>query len=260
MSLLEKKKYTVLALLLVFILPINSSGQNQSFIESGSIEFERSENVFFYLDSYYGTLEGDMKKYADEYKNNNSKFKLTSFILDFDTNESIFLPKSNSELKIDFLSQFSSENKVLIDFKRQTYSAQKNIFGLKYLFNEPIKKINWKLTGETREIAGFLCRRANGLIADSIYVVAFYTDQIIPKGGPESFIGLPGMILGVALPNEHITWFAKRYTPGRDRQLLIRNKIEGKAITTSELDEVFKNERNRRTLNLLNFIKRRTLF
>ena len=33
--------------------------------------------------------------------------------------------------------------------------------------------------------------------------------MVIPvSGGSESFTGLPGMILGVALPREHITWFA----------------------------------------------------
>lgn len=48
---------------------------------------------------------------------------------------------------------------------------------------------------------------------DSIYIVAFYTDEIPVSGGPESFAGLPGMIQGVALQHEHITWFAKLVTP-----------------------------------------------
>jgi GLPGLI family protein len=47
---------------------------------------------------------------------------------------------------------------------------------------------------------------------DSIYVVAFYTTQIPISGGPESFNGLPGMILGVALPHENLTWFASKVT------------------------------------------------
>jgi GLPGLI family protein len=66
------------------------------------------------------------------------------------------------------------------------------------------------LTDETRTIAGFSCRRANALIMDSIYVVAFYTDEILTTGGPESFSGLPGMILGIALPHQHVTWFATK--------------------------------------------------
>ena len=54
-------------------------------------------------------------------------------------------------------------------------------------------------------------------------------------GGPESFNGLPGMILGLALPHEHITWFAtKVYTDNiSDTQLLPPAK--GKKTTSSAL-------------------------
>ena len=45
---------------------------------------------------------------------------------------------------------------------------------------------------------------------DSIVVIAFYTDEILPSGGPESFTGLPGMILGIAVPKMHTTWYATK--------------------------------------------------
>ena len=61
-------------------------------------------------------------------------------------------------------------------------------------------------------LPGYTCRRANALMMDSIYVVAFYTTQIPVSGGPESFNGLPGMILGVALPHENLSWFATKVT------------------------------------------------
>ena len=46
----------------------------------------------------------------------------------------------------------------------------------------------------------FLCRKALTKICDSVVVVAFYTNEIIPSGGPESFGGLPGMILEFGHP------------------------------------------------------------
>ncbi|PWG79565.1 GLPGLI family protein [Pararcticibacter amylolyticus] len=73
---------------------------------------------------------------------------------------------------------------------------------------DTLHKIRWKITPETRDILGYTCRRANALLMDSIYVVAFYTDEIPFRGGPECFSGLPGLILGVALPHHNITWFA----------------------------------------------------
>jgi GLPGLI family protein len=40
--------------------------------------------------------------------------------------------------------------------------------------------------------------------------VAFYSPEIIPQSGPEFFSGLPGMILGLAIPRYYTTWFATK--------------------------------------------------
>jgi GLPGLI family protein len=73
---------------------------------------------------------------------------------------------------------------------------------------------------------------------DSIYVVAFYTDQIPVSGGPESFTGLPGMILGVALPYEHITWFATKVSEiPVDPKSLTLPATKKQPITLSALKE-----------------------
>ena len=98
-----------------------------------------------------------------------------------------------------------------------------------------MRNIKWKITDETRAIAGFQCRRANALIMDSIYVVAFYTDEIITNGGPESFSGLPGMILGVAIPHEHITWFATKVYTETIPEASVKPPVKGKKITNANL-------------------------
>ena len=53
-------------------------------------------------------------------------------------------------------------------------------------------------------------KKAVAKICDSVVVVAFYTDQILVKGGPESFNGLPGMILGLAIPRLSETIYATK--------------------------------------------------
>ena len=73
-----------------------------------------------------------------------------------------------------------------------------------------MRKVDWKIGTEIRKIAGFDCRKAVGKIMDSIIVIAFYTDEIVPNAGPESFAGLPGMILGIAIPKMHTTWYATK--------------------------------------------------
>jgi GLPGLI family protein len=126
-------------------------------------------------------------------------------------------------------------NTIFTDLNASTASDQKKVFEETFLVKDSTRKINWKITSETRDIAGYTCRRANALILDSIYVVAFYTDEIPLSGGPEAFTGLPGMILGVALPHENITWFATKVTdvPIEDKALIPPKK--GKQVNNKEL-------------------------
>ena len=73
---------------------------------------------------------------------------------------------------------------------------------------------------------------------DSVFVVAFYTDQIMVSGGPESFGGLQGMILGLAIPRLHTTWFATKVEnlSAKDEQQIIA-PTKGKKITKDDLKE-----------------------
>ena len=75
------------------------------------------------------------------------------------------------------------------------------------------------------------------MIMDSVYVVAFYTDEILAPGGPESFTGLPGMILGLALPHEHITWFATKVEISAPSPSEITPPTKGKKVNYAVLKE-----------------------
>ena len=70
---------------------------------------------------------------------------------------------------------------------------------------------------------------------DSIYVVAFYSDEIPVSGGPESFSGLPGMILGLALPHENVTWFATKVTDVPIPESSLRAPAKGKVTNYTNL-------------------------
>jgi|GEM_PF-84428 len=80
----------------------------------------------------------------------------------------------------------------------------------KYLLKDSLQVVTWRFTDEYRDIAGYECRRVNGATADSLYIVAFYTDQIPVSGGPVLTGGLPGMILGLAIPEMHINYWARQ--------------------------------------------------
>lgn len=80
----------------------------------------------------------------------------------------------------------------------------------KYIISDTLSNITWRFTDEYRDIAGFECRRVNGSTPDSLYLVAFYTDQIPVSAGPALSNGLPGMILGLAIPEMHIQYWATK--------------------------------------------------
>ncbi|RZF58479.1 GLPGLI family protein [Sphingobacterium corticibacterium] len=95
------------------------------------------------------------------------------------------------------------------NFREGTSELELNL-DEKYLLQDSLQQITWRFTDEYRNIAGYDCRRVNGATPDSLYIVAFYTDQIPISGGPALVHGLPGMILGLAIPEMHINYWARK--------------------------------------------------
>jgi GLPGLI family protein len=213
-----------------------AKNQNPIFLTHGKIEFEYKLNIYAQMQDY------DENGWKDWVKKNMPQFKTTYFNLAFDHNRTLYQPgKDNPENnKIWFGQDVADENVVYSDFEKQQAVSQKKVFEKMFLVQDSVRKTKWKITSETRNIAGFECRRANALIMDSIYVVAFYTDEIITPGGPESFCGLPGMILGVALPHQHVTWFATRLIDESLKPADFKIPTKGKIETNAALKESLK--------------------
>lgn len=192
---------------LLSLLVSSGSAQSTAIIHQGEIEFEKRINAYAILNEYYSS--DNAKQFASQYKATNPQFGITSYTLLFNDNRSLYTPTSNTAdmPKLPLLTRL---NIVYSDLVKHISFYKKRVYSEEFLVSDSLRHVRWKITDETKEIAGFICRRANAIIMDSVYVVAFYTDQIAPKSGPESFTGLPGMILGISLPHEHLTWFATR--------------------------------------------------
>jgi GLPGLI family protein len=206
-------------------------GQNTIFISQGKIEYEKRVNQ-------YSKLDGD-NAWTELEKKTMTKFKTSYFDLLFNGNQCLYKPGRESPDKNNdfFFEPPAQENVVYSDLGNARAISQKKVFEQLFLVQDSLRQIKWKITDETKVIAGFTCRRANAIIMDSIYVVAFYTDEILASGGPESFTGLPGMILGVALPHEHITWFATKVEAVPVAGTAIVAPGKGKKVNNSSLKE-----------------------
>jgi GLPGLI family protein len=208
------------------------SVQSQTvFIKSGKIEFERKTNTH----RLYFTGETD--SWAEEFKKLIPQFRTDYFDLVFTEDKTLYKPGKEPEVqKNGFFESPAMENIVYKDLAQQTTTSQKRVFESQFLLADSVKSLKWKLEPETRTIAGFECRKAVTRICDSVVVVAFYTDQIITPGGPESFNGLPGMILGLAIPRLYTTWFAtKLENIGSADQAKIIAPVKGKKASTKDM-------------------------
>lgn len=189
-------------ILLVLLLAKGFSASSQ-FISKGVIEYERKTNQHALMD--------DNSMWDAAAKKALPQFVISYFNLKFDRSHTVYKPGREPDVKQNKLySVFMADNEIATNLDSSTYVNSKSMQGATYLITEPTRKVDWKIGSETRTIAGFECRKAVGRIMDSVVVVAFYTDEILPSGGPESFTGLPGMILGLAIPRLHTTWYATK--------------------------------------------------
>jgi GLPGLI family protein len=152
----------------------------------------------------------------------------------------------------------ADKNVVYNDFKTGKTITQKPVFEETFLMEDSLLKIKWKLTADTRTIAGYDCRKAIGLIDDTVAVFAFYTDELLVTGGPEGIHGLPGMILGVGVPRLHTTWFATEVEVNGVSTGNILPATKGKKVDRKKmiiaLDDVLKNWGKRGRSMVLNFV------
>jgi GLPGLI family protein len=188
-------KYLFFCCILLFT--IYGIAHAQDFITRGKIEFEVKRNI--------------KKMYTAEQRTNNPfieslpEFDISYRELIFSWNQLIYQMGRKSTT-----SSYQYNVAVYTDLSKGQ-SIRKFPYGEdEYIVEDSIKKVKWKIDNETRKIAGWECRKAVGRIHDSVYVVAFYCPEIIPQGGPELFAGLPGMILGIAIPRTYTTWFATK--------------------------------------------------
>jgi GLPGLI family protein len=191
-------KKNILLLACLFVTGLASA----QFITKGKIEYERKTNQHAFMD--------ENSVWDEMAKKNLPKFVTYYFDLTFENGRTLYKPGRESVRQNKYWGVFDADNIISADLDKNSLITQKSIYGDTYLISDSLRKVQWKIGSEIREIAGFSCRKAVGRVMDSIVVIAFYTDEIIPSGGPESFSGLPGMILGIAIPRMHTTWYATK--------------------------------------------------
>lgn len=225
-------KKIILPALCCWLLSTNLQAQVQ-FITKGQIEFVKKANQHKSLDADENENSGWYAELMKTYP----KFVTDYYLLKFNKDRSLYkLEKENPENKyIMWGGKPTESDGVVQDLKSNTVSTQRDVFENTYVIKDSVRNLEWRITDETRDIAGFECRKAVTKICDSVYVVAFYTDQIPVSSGPESFGGLPGMILELAVPRLYTTWVASKVELTDPKPEELNPKQKGKTVNWSEL-------------------------
>lgn len=225
---------------ILIVLGITAGNAQQLFISKGKIEFEKTINIYKQMED---EVDGDNQNtFMELFKTSLPKSKTYYFDMYFDADRSLYKPGKDDLPPVvnQWILGPGNENIVYKDLNKQESISRKGIYDNTFLIQDSLRKIEWKITNDTRTIAGFECRKATAIIMDSIYVVAFYTDQILTSSGPESFGGLQGMILGLAIPRLHTTWFATKVEVVNFKEQELAPPTKGKKITQSDLKEQLK--------------------
>jgi GLPGLI family protein len=190
-------------------------------ITAGKITYERKTNL--------------MKKYKNsDWIKEEDKNKMDFFDLYFNDTLSAFKPVE-SELR-ERMSWATTKNSVYQNFGSNERFTLKTIWGEVLNVKDTMVVRKWKITSSTRTIAGYNCRKAVWQANDTTRIYAWYAQELQVSTGPESFNGLPGVILGLATEDGGVVYFAKKVEIIKPEIVnLVPGKVKGKVFTGKEL-------------------------
>jgi GLPGLI family protein len=146
-----------------------------------------------------------------------------------------------------------SEDVVYHNLDDMKKTEQRELGGKTFIVSDSIRRMSWKITGETKMILGHPCMKAttqrlqesmrmnmdNGTmsrqrVTDTLHVVAWFTNEITGSYGPDIYQGqLPGTILEVDINNGRNVFRAVEIREKTD-VAKIKEPAKGKKVTADE--------------------------
>lgn len=173
-------------------------------IHSGEIVFERRTN----LEKRYEGSDLMGGRNRDWMKTP----KIDEFVLYFNDTSALFKPIPPA-LEDQDREWATMKNTTYQNLEQGKMEREFNLYGTAVYLYDSLKTREWIITENRRDIAGYNTRQALWVANDSTRIYAWYAEQLTPSVGPESFNGLPGVILGLAIEDGGVVYFAKSVKP-----------------------------------------------
>jgi GLPGLI family protein len=168
------------------------------------------------------------------------QFRTSRFDLNFADNQSIYKVQeeepdiTGNNGNGTFLMHFGGATaEYYKNFATQKQVEKRELGDKDYIIEDSIRHLNWKLLDETKVILGYRCKKASGKTERGSDVDAWYTEEIAVSSGPETFSGLPGMILQVDINKDEFVITAVSMEKSADKKEL-KAPSNGKKITPGD--------------------------
>ena len=168
------------------------------------------------------------------------QFRTSKFQLNFADNQSMYKAQEeepditeNTDQGGIVMKFGGANNEYYKNFTTQKQVEKRELGDKDYIIEDSIHHTTWKLVDSTKIILGYTCKKATGKTERGSDVEAWYTEDIPVSSGPETFSGLPGMILQIDINKEEFVTTAISIEKSVDKEEL-KEPTKGKKVTADE--------------------------
>lgn len=169
-------------------------------------------------------------------------------ILHFTTEQSFYEENSSKKesLSNDLIKAIKKANydkmpkpkvkQIYYDFNNRKCVEQIEFMTRNFLVESSLEEKAWKLTGKKKKVLDFVCMGAE-LASETEVITAWFSPQIPISAGPNSYYGLPGIILGLE-KNDEIFLLATSANFNMPEKSLSAQLKKAKKLDEDEFDKI----------------------
>lgn len=229
-----KIKFVYIFLVLVLIHSLTYAQK-----DIGIVEYERYYYYINIMSKIPFYTQADIDRERLTWGKNEGKWS-ENFQLFFKNNKTLYLKKETdanygySRKSDNFFLERDLDKKAMKDFI--TFNDRD------YVIEGETVKWKWKILNEIKEVAGYVCMKAESFDPmRNVPVHAWFTSEIPVSGGPEGIGGLPGMILELVFNRDDVVITATNVSfHDSDLKFPYPKKYKGRKITPEEYADLYR--------------------
>jgi GLPGLI family protein len=129
------------------------------------------------------------------------------------------------------------ESYLYYDYEKKEIVEETEFMSRRFLITTPTDTVKWQIVGSQKEIIGYKCIEAK-LVGSDEGLKAWFTPEIPVSTGPDSYTGLPGLILGLSTEKGDLVIEASTIEMGQINPKDITKPKKGKKVSHTEFAKI----------------------